>query len=259
MKKKKILVVANWKMNPSTHTEASKIFNGIKEFAHTLNNVQTVICPPFVFLDKLAQEYSGPQILFGGQDVFYEAKGSYTGEVSPSQLYSVGADYCIVGHSERRKLGSTNTDVSRKVKILLDSNITPIVCIGENERDTHGKYLNFLRKQIIKALSKIKKREISKVVIAYEPIWAIGKTDDDAITPQKLQETSLYIKRVLREHFGNTNADQTMIIYGGSVEPENAEELLREGDIQGFLIGHASLKSDSFNAILDSANNTKDN
>lgn len=254
MKQQKRLIVANWKMNPATHTESSEIFKGIKEVAATLQNVQTVVCPPFVFIDKLAQEYTGERILFGGQDVFYEEKGSYSGEVSPAQLYSVGADYVIIGHSERRRLGETDEDVSKKVKIALTHNLTPIMCVGESERDSHGKYLTFLREQITRGLSLLKRADISRVVIAYEPIWAIGKTGADAITPQKLHETTLYIRRVLREAYANTIAEKALVLYGGSVEPANAETLLKEGDVSGFLVGHASLDPYAFKIILNIAN-----
>lgn len=255
MAKTKKLIIGNWKMHPNTHTDASNIFSEIKEYASGLQNVQTVICPPFVFIDKLAQEYTGHRILFGGQDVFTQTSGSYTGEVSALQLYSVGADYVIIGHSERRKLGETDEVIATKIRIALGNKLTPIVCIGESERDTHGEYLRFLRRQIEKAFSEIKKKDILNVVLAYEPIWAIGKTGDEAINAQKLHETSLYMQRVLREEYGNVIADNTTIIYGGSVEPNNAEELLREGDVKGFLVGHASLEPKAFNKILEIANN----
>lgn len=255
MAKGKKLVVANWKMNPGTHTEASLLFRGIAKKTAKLKNVQTVVCPPFVFLDKLSANYSGNKILFGGQDLFYEEKGAYTGEVSASQLYSIGADYSIIGHSERRELGETDKEVQAKIKIALSHKLIPIVCIGESERDTHGKYLHFLRHQIVTAFKKLKQNEIHKVVIAYEPIWAIGKTGKDAITPQKLHETVLYIRRVLRETYTAKISEKVTILYGGSVKPENTEELIKDGEVQGFLVGGASLDADAFGAILETASN----
>ena len=255
MTKNKKLIVANWKMNPATHTEASFLFKGIVKTANKLRNVQTVICPPFVFLDKLTKGYNGTKVLLGGQDVFYEESGAHTGEVSASQLYSVGADYVIIGHSERRARGETDEDVRAKIKIALEHKLIPIICVGESERDSHGKYLAFLRHQIVTALSKSKTSDLNKVIIAYEPICAIGRTGKDAITPQKLHETTLFIRRVLRETFNSKIADSALVLYGGSVKGDNSEELIREGEVQGFLVGGASLKADEFGTILEIANN----
>lgn len=255
MAKKKKLIVANWKMNPATHTEASFLFRRIVRATSKLRNIQTVICPPFVFLDKLAQGYSGAQVLLGGQDIFYEESGAHTGEVSASQLYSVGADYVIIGHSERRFIGETDEEVRVKTKIALEHKLIPIVCVGESERDNHGKYLAFLRHQIVTALNRLKSADVNKIVIAYEPIWAIGRTGKAAITPQKLHETTLFIRRVLRETFNSKTADSATILYGGSVKGDNSKELIQEGKVQGFLVGGASLNAEDFGTILEIANN----
>ena len=242
-------------MNPATHTEASELFKGITKTAHKFKNVDTVVCPPFVFIDKLSRGYSGDAVSLGGQNLFFEENGAHTGEVSASMLYSVGCDYVIIGHSERRANGENNIDVQKKIKTALYHKLTPVVCVGESERDSHGKYLMFLRKQITEALKGIKIEDVLKIVIAYEPIWAIGKTGKDAITPQKLHETTLYIRRVLLETYTKKIGMDMKIIYGGSVKPENAEVLLREGEVLGFLIGGASLNAESFNSILETANN----
>lgn len=255
MKKQKKLIIGNWKMNPGTHTEASLLFKGISKQASKYKNVDIVLCPPYVFLDKLSSGYSGTKIAFGGQNLYFEESGAHTGEVSASQLYSVGADYVIIGHSERRAMGETDIGVQNKIKIALSHSLTPIVCIGESDRDSHGKYLMFLRKQITTALKGIKIADVNKVVIAYEPIWAIGKTGKDAITPQKLHETSLFIRRVLLETYTKKVAMDMKILYGGSVKPNNAEELLRDGEVLGFLIGGASLDAENFTSILETANN----
>jgi triosephosphate isomerase len=254
MTKSKKLIVANWKMNPGTHTDASILFKGITKVASRLRNVQTVICPPFVFLDKLSQEYSGHRVLLGGQNLYIEESGAHTGEVSGSQLYSVGADYCIIGHSERRANGESDKEVQLKIIKALEHKLTPILCVGESERDVQGKYLHFLRRQIVTDLKKIKTKEINEIVIAYEPIWAIGKTGKDAITSKKLHETVLYIKRVLRETYNSKVAESAIILYGGSVKPQNAEELINEGQVDGFLVGGASLNAESFGEILHISN-----
>lgn len=250
----KKLIVANWKMNPNSLSEAKKLFLGIKNKASKLRNVQTVVCPPFVFIPNLKKMFSGHRIALGGQNLFYEEKGSFTGEISPSQLKDSGATYVILGHSERRAMGETNEIVSDKIEIALKHGFNVIFCIGEGDRDSHGQYLHFLREQITKALEKVKAKDLKNIVIAYEPIWAIGKTDDEAITPQKLHETTLFIKRVLIELYSKKFAMDIPVLYGGSVEKDNAEELLREGNVSGFLVGHASLEAKEFGEILEIAN-----
>ena len=251
---KKRVVIANWKMNPQTFAEAKKLYLAIKKKAVTLRNVETVIAPPFVFLRGLSKLYSGSRLALSGQDVFWEKKGSHTGEVSVTQLKESGADYVIVGHSERRALGETDDMVYKKIKAVLKGGLTGVVCIGESERDNHGVYLKFLRGQIESALAKIKVGSLKNIIVAYEPLWAIGKTDDEAITPEKLHETILFIRRVLIEMYNKEAALGTRIIYGGSVEKGNARTLLSEGKAQGFLVGHASLNALEFSDILESAN-----
>ena len=254
MEKGKKIVIANWKMNPQTFSAAKRLFLGIKKKAVTLRNVETVIAPPFVFLSSLSKLYSSRRMALSGQDVFWEKKGLFTGEVSTSQLKESGADYVIVGHSERRALGETNDMVHRKVKAVIKEGLTAIVCIGESEHDSHGAYLKFLREQLESALVKIKAGNLKNIIIAYEPLWAIGKTNDEAITPEKLHETILFIRRVLIEMYNKDIAFNTRIIYGGSVERGNAHALLIQGTAQGFLVGHASLDALEFGDILDIAN-----
>lgn len=252
--KNKKIIIANWKMNPTSKVEAKKLFNGIKKTAVSLRNVDTIICPPFIYLSELKKLYSGKKIAIGAQNVFGEVKGSFTGEINASQLKDMGATYVIIGHSERRALGETDEMVNDKLVLALKEGLNVILCIGESERDSHGKYLHFLREQITSAFLKVKPNDLSNIMIAYEPIWAIGKTGDDAITPQKLHETTLFIKRVLMDLYNKKVAMDTSIIYGGSVEPENTEALLSDGEVQGFLVGHASLDAKSFGEILNIAN-----
>ena len=246
-------MIGNWKLNPRTHTDASSLFKGISKKAHTFKKVTTVVCPPYVFIDKLQAGYGGSAVFFGAQDVSFELSGAHTGDVSAEQLYSVGCDYVIIGHSERRALGEEDESVNKKIKVALEHKLTPVLCVGESERDSHGRYLHHLRSQIVKAMKGVKEKDLLKVVIAYEPIWAIGKTGKDAITPQKLHETVLYIRRVLLETFNKRTGMNITILYGGSVKPSNAEELLREGEVAGFLVGGASLDAESFNQILEIA------
>ncbi|MAF59400.1 MAG: triose-phosphate isomerase [Candidatus Pacebacteria bacterium] len=250
----KKLVVANWKMNPASVEEANELFEGIKKKASTLKNVETVIAPPSMFLGEITCAYSGNKVSFASQDVFWEEKGSHTGEVSATQAKSVGATYSLVGHSERRALGETDIEVNEKIHILIKERITPILCIGEVKRDEHGDYLNFLKKEIEGGLDGVSANDVKRVVIAYEPIWAIGKSDKDAMKPDDMHEMKIFIQKVLSEMYERSIATRVRIIYGGSVEPENAGAILSGGEVDGFLVGHASLVVEEFNEILRIAN-----
>lgn len=250
MSQNKKIIIANWKMNPASTKEAISIFSPVKRTAGTLKNVQTIICPPFVHLSELNKKVSGHRCVLGGQDVFYENKGAYTGEVSTKMLTSLGIKYVIVGHSERRALGETNEDVNKKISAAMKNGLTPILCIGEKERDTDAKYLNFIRVQIKEALKNIPKNKISNIIIAYEPVWAIGSSDENADTSEGVFETVLFIRKVLSEIVINSRALDMSILYGGSVNKKNTESLLKEGGVQGLLVGGASLNANIFSAII---------
>lgn len=255
--KKKKLIVGNWKMNPQTLKEAKNLFIGIKKKASIKRNVQTVICPPNIFLLTLSNLFRGSSISLGGQNVFWKNKGSFTGEVGPRQLKNAGAGYVILGHSERRSMGETDKMVNNKIKISQKEKLIPILCIGEHDRDSHGEYLHFLRNQITLAFERINSKDVVSIIISYEPIWAIGKVGVDAIDPEKLHGTVLFIRRVVLDLYNKKIAMEMTIIYGGSVEPNNTEELLKDGGVQGFLVGHASLNITSFSEILEIANKIK--
>ena len=244
------LVVANWKMNPKSLTEADEIFNGIKGTAGKMRGVHTVIAPPYVYLGELADGYKGKNLSFGAQDVSYELKGSFTGEISIPMLRDSGATYAIVGHSERRALGESNELIHKKVAASLEAKFKTILCIGEQERDPGAEYLAFLKEQLTSALTGIPQSQLSSMIIAYEPVWAIGKSDLEAAKPRDVHEMVIYIRKILVELYDNKVAMKIPVLYGGSVEPENAEALLREGEVNGFLVGHASLDPGEFNAIL---------
>lgn len=251
---KKRLVVANWKMNPETSSEAVKLFEGIKGGASKLKNVDTVIAPPFVFLPAVAQKYRGNKIAFAAQNVSQEKNGSYTGEISVAMLKDLNVDYVIVGHSERRAIGETNEMVNKKIKMALTNGLSAILCIGEHERDSSAEYLSFLKEELTVGLQSISKAQLKHLVIAYEPLWAIGKSKDDAMRPEQVHEMVIFIRKILVEQFGKPAAMAVSVLYGGSVEAENAEELLKHGEVSGFLVGHASLQAKSFNEILKITN-----
>lgn len=249
------IIVANWKMNPETLPEARRLFARIKKASARTRNVRTIIAPPIVFLADLALSYGGVCVSFAAQDVFFERKGSHTGEVSVPQVASVGAQYVIIGHSERRARGEENDEVHKKVKAALSGGLSVILCVGERERDEDGDYLSFITEEISSALRKVRKEELKQIVIAYEPIWAIGKTARDAMKPSDMHEMSLFIRKILAGLYDRAAASRPRILYGGSAEPANVKALLAEGEVDGFLVGHASLDAESFKAILKIASN----
>jgi triosephosphate isomerase len=242
------IVVANWKMNPENISQAKKLFSQISRNANTLKRTKVVIAPPFLFISNL--KANGKKVSLGAQDSFWGRTGASTGEISTVMLKNAGVTSIILGHSERRTFGETDSVVSKKVSDVLKEGLIPIVCIGEKERDEHGNYLSFLSEQIKKSLSGVSRRNISQVIIAYEPIWAIGKTAEDAMNPHKLHEVVIFIYKTLTVLFGRELASKVVIIYGGSVESSNADDLIRNGNVKGFLVGRASLDSKGFGEIL---------
>lgn len=246
----KHIVVANWKMHPKTLAEAKHLFLGVKRAVSRVRSAEAVVCPPAAFLSELRKLYAGKRISFGGQDVHAEKSGSYTGSLSAPMLKSVGAKYVIIGHSERRAAGETNNDVQKKVRAALDERLAVILCVGEQERDHEGEYLTFIKEELEVALLGVAADELRRVVIAYEPIWAIGRSAAAAMKPHDLHQIALFIRKVLSECFNREAALKATVLYGGSVEPENCGVLIKNGDVNGFLLGHASLDPTSFGDIL---------
>src|SRR3989344_4292537 len=239
------LIVANWKLNPSSILEAERIIKGIG--AKKWKKVSVIVCPPSVFLSKLALKKSG--ILFGVQNVFYESAGSFTGEVSASMAKSAGASFAIIGHSERRAMGESNSDVSKRILATVKADINAILCVGEKERDLHGHYLSYLKAQIDESLAGVSKSYVKNLVLAYEPLFAIGEKSDGAMGPRDLHETILFIRKVLHDRFGKI-AFSIPILYGGSVDYLNADKLIKEGNADGLLVGRESVKPDRFLKII---------
>jgi len=256
-KKDKKIIVGNWKMNPNSQVEALRTFESIKKKAGKLRNVQTVICPPAIYLSSLGKKVTGHRCVLGAQNTFWENKtGSFTGETSADMLSGVGAEYVIVGHSERRAIGEDNKVVGKKLISALKAGMNIILCVGEQERDNDGEYLRFIAKELVIALNDIPRRYCLNVIIAYEPIWAIGKDAERPATPEDVHEMSIFIRKVLSEVVGKDFAMTIPILYGGSVNPKNSQAFLESGGIQGLLVGRASLKAETFNKILEQSNET---
>lgn len=245
------IVAANWKMHPRTVSGAKKLFSGVKKTAPHLTHPTTIICPPDLHLGVLSENYSGSEIILGSQDVsVHPDVGSQTGEVSAEQIKDTGSAVAIIGHSERRAMGETNDIVAKKVNRALEAGLSVMLCIGEHERDDGGEYLDFLTEQIVAVFDNIDRRFYQQVIIAYEPLWAIGGGSDAAVTPHVLHQTSGFIRKTLHKHVARGLGEEALLLYGGSVKRSNAKKLFVDTKIDGFLIGSASLEADHFCDIL---------
>ncbi|MBQ2511124.1 MAG: triose-phosphate isomerase [Bacteroidales bacterium] len=248
---RKHIVAGNWKMN-CTFSEADDLINAIMEQLEQKElprDTQLIVCPPFPYLEMTTDYANDSYFMVGAQNVSDQEKGAYTGEVSAAMLESMEIDYCIVGHSERRAYyGETNATVAAKVNQLLQHGIKPIVCVGEvlEEREA-GKQFEVVKKQVEQGLFHLSADQLREVVIAYEPVWAIGT--GKTATPDQAQEIHAHIRSLLATKYGKEIANDISILYGGSCKPSNAKELFACPDIDGGLIGGASLKADDFMAI----------
>ena len=248
---KKFLIAGNWKMN-KTIAEAKEFAEAIK--AKDLPNAKDVcILAPFTALSELGKALEGSGIGFGAQNVHFEQSGAFTGEVSVPMLKELGVGYCCVGHSERREyFAETDKTVNLKLKVLLEAGITPILCVGESlEVREQGSEQKFVAGQVVEDFEGIPAAEAAKVVIAYEPIWAIGT--GKTATPEQAEDMCAFIRGVISGIYDVATGDDMLILYGGSMKPSNAKELLEKPDINGGLIGGASLKVDDFASIATDA------
>ena len=248
MAKRKI-IIGNWKMNPLSAKEADKLLVGVAKSISTLKNTEVVVSPPFIYIDRLKKV--SKKISMGAQDAFWGDVGAFTGEISPEMLYELGARYVILGHSERRAMGEIDEVINKKVKGALASSLTPVLCVGELSRDaTHG-HFDIVKSQIKECLKGVPKNSISRVIVAYEPVWAISSTPDrrDA-TPADSLEMAIFIRRVLSDLSNPVVAKETRVIYGGSVNERDAGDFLDNGGVDGLLAGRASLDYKKFSEIV---------
>lgn len=242
-------IAGNWKMF-KTGREAVTFAEELKQL-YRGTEIKTAVCAPYVYLGLLKNLFSGTDIKVGAQNAFYEDEGAFTGEVSVKMLEDVGVDYCITGHSERRQyFGETDEIVNKKLKRLLSGSITPILCIGENlqQRAKEEQYL-VVRDQLVGAFAQIAPEDAAHVIIAYEPVWAIGT--GETATPQQAEDMCEFIRNAVEALYGEQVADEVVIQYGGSVKPANATELMNMPNIDGALVGGASLNASDFMEIID--------
>ena len=247
---RKPLIVANWKMNKTVAEAESFIAQFLSLLPSELKDIEVAIAPPFTALHPLAKRLEGSGIKLAAQNVFYEEKGAFTGEISPKMLAELGCSYVIVGHSERRRyFGETDEMVNRKVRAALSCSLTPIICIGETlEERENEKTMEVVGSGLSEALKGVELEDPLSVVIAYEPIWAIGT--GHTATPDQANEVHEFIRKKLMEGFGEKIGEGIRIIYGGSVNAVNVSNLFKEREIDGALVGGASLKPDSFATII---------
>ena len=243
-------------MYPQTVKEASAKFNAIKKIAGTLRNVQTVVCPPHVFVGDLRKSVTGHRCVLGAQNAWIDSEGAYTGEISPAMIASLSLPYVIIGHSERRAMGETDELVNKKIIAALKAGLTVVLCVGEHERDADGEYLKFISAQLVADLKNIQKKDLEKIIVAYEPIWAIGKNALRAATPEDAHEVTILIKKTLADLSG-ASAEDLAVLYGGSVDAKNAGEFLMKSGVVGLLVGRASLDIEVFTEILKKADSIK--
>lgn len=246
---RKTLIAANWKMNLGVE-ESLKYFSHLTRGPLSFINVDIVICPPFTSLYTASVALQETSVVLGAQNCHFEDSGAYTGEISPAFLKELACQYVIVGHSERRQIfKETNADIAKKLRRVLDSEMTPIFCVGETEAERKGsETYKVVEEQLREGLAKVDRSEIEKIVIAYEPVWAIGT--GNTATPAQAGEVHTFIRNYLAKHYGMSFAVAVRIIYGGSVKPDNIRTLLREPDIDGGLIGGASLNPEHFMDIV---------
>lgn len=245
------IVAGNWKMY-KTDKEAYELASSLKDRLKDVDSVKVVLCPPFTALSSVKKGIEGSDILLGAQNMHWEPEGAFTGEISADMLLSLGCSFVILGHSERRNLfGETSEIINRKLKKALEAGLTPIVCVGEklDEREA-GKTEVVVEDHIKGAFDGLGLEEAAKAVIAYEPVWAIGT--GKTATPKQANEVHRFIREKLSALYSKEMADSANILYGGSVKPENSKDLLKQADIDGALVGGASLKSESFEKIVRS-------
>ena len=243
------LLIANWKNHPSSLDEAKSLLKHWSRNAKLYKKLSFFIAPPLPYLETVAlraRSFAQP----ASQDISALSQGTHTSQVTPDILKSFGVRLAIIGHSERRALGETDEIVSQKIKIALRAGITPLLCVGELSRDQDGEHFEFLREQLKSSLAGLsRKADSARLAIAYEPVWAIGKSAKDALGPDELSQTIIFIKKILTDMFGRALAERIPILYGGSVEVSNVENLFKGTGIRGFLVGHASLNAKSLGII----------
>ncbi|MFX0002502.1 MAG: triose-phosphate isomerase [Candidatus Hodarchaeota archaeon] len=250
---RKPIIGGNWKMNQGTPKESKQMLESLIPLVKEIENVDIVICVPFTALTTAYKILNHTNIKLGAQNMHFEEKGAYTGEISPIFLKDIGVEYVILGHSERRDIfNESDALINKKLKKALFMDLKPIVCIGEHlEEREAGKTKDIIEYQMNETFKNLTKEEILKTIIAYEPIWAIGT--GKTATPEQAEEIHIFIRDILTQKYDKETANSIRIQYGGSIKPDNAEDLFSKKNIDGGLVGGASLQSDSLFQIIKAA------
>jgi triosephosphate isomerase len=249
MDNRRPLIAGNWKMF-KTCSEAVETAESLVKFVSTCVDVDIMIAPPFTALSQVSEVVKGTCVSLGAQNLFWEAEGAYTGEISPGMLVSTGCRYVIIGHSERRQyFGETDESVNRKIRSAVNSGLIPVMCVGESEQERESKEtFSVLDKQVKKGLESFSDDDLKTLVMAYEPVWAIGT--GKTATAEQAQEVHEFLRTMVEKKFGNVLAKSMRILYGGSVKPNNIAELMAMPDLDGALVGGASLDAETFSKIV---------
>ncbi|MDI6687204.1 MAG: triose-phosphate isomerase [Desulfobacterales bacterium] len=249
MNSRKPLIAGNWKMFKTCEEAVETARQLVKLVAD--DTVDVMIAPAFTSLMPVSDVVKGSCVALGAQNLFWEPEGAYTGEISSGMLVSAGCSYVIIGHSERRQyFGETDLTVNKKIKAAIKDNLMPVVCVGESEKERESNHtFSVLDKQVEKGLESLTLNDLETLIIAYEPIWAIGT--GKTATSKQAQEVHKYLRLLIKKKFGNNLADSIRILYGGSVKPDNIKELMLMPDVDGALVGGASLKAETFSKIIN--------
>ena len=249
---KRFLIAGNWKMNLN-RAEAVQWGQQVSSAIAEDHPVDVIACPPSVYLHATGDALRGSPVSLAAQDMYHEPNGAYTGEISAAMLVDLGCRYVVLGHSERRHiLGESNGLVQQKVQAAIAAELIPIVCVGETlEQRQAGQTTDIVQEQVAGSLGDLSPQQVSQLVIAYEPVWAIGT--GQVATPEQAEEVHADLRTILENRYNHEAATQVRIQYGGSVKPENAAELLAQPNVDGALVGGASLKADSFLVIVEAA------
>jgi len=250
-------IIGNWKMFPSSVKEAEKIFTETKKALVGTKRVKVSVCATFVFLPALLKIKGKTRIIVGAQNMHEEDSGAHTGEIAPAMLRSLGVEQVILGHSERRAMGEESALIAKKVSLAIKNGLTVVLCVGERARDESAIYFSEVREQVESSLAGFPRSKREQLIIAYEPVWAIGKSAVRPATPKDLEEMIIHIRRTLVGMFGNREGFAVPIIYGGSVDEKNAMGFLVEGKADGLLVGRASLQTKKFAKMIVGADALK--
>ncbi len=250
---RKLIIAGNWKMNAGTEDAATSLAKGIADKHGQTDKVDIVFCPPYTTIRTIRPVIDGTKIGLGAQNLYPRSDGAYTGEISPDFLLDCGCQYVIIGHSERRTLfNESNEFINEKVKCAFENKLIPIMCIGETEQEREaGKTEEVVENHLRGGLAGLTAEQVKNMIIAYEPVWAIGT--GKTATPDDAQAVHAFCRNLIKELYDQDTTDTVRIQYGGSVKPGNSKDLLTQPDIDGALVGGASLKVDSFNGIIENS------